>query len=803
MKIAEDAVETFSLGQKEVSVARIQASAKAFEILSSSLYSNNVLAIIRELSANAKDSHKAAGTPEKPFDIQLPNRLDPQFKVRDYGTGMAHEFVMTRLNTYFDSTKNDSNEEIGGFGLGIKSGFSYTSSYMIVTYDGTTRRVYAFQIGSGGLPEISFLAETPSDEPRGVELSIPVMDKDYDRFRDEAIEALTFYDPKPNIAGVDKSVFDIKPMFEGTGWKIYKNPGRLKNENYVEMGNVIYPVIEDNDPYNEARHYRSHRRGGGADMIMVYSAGIGEIDITPNREQIKLTDRSKERIKKFEEVVTKELMATIQGWLDKETGTVWAVLGGQTVRRIHDQSYFFESRKVDLKKLTYKGYSIMNSSFSYKEKSPAAEHVARAHILQEQYGDIRMNEHRMAHYGITVDSRHSTDVGVIIGSPGWTAKLTATGAKQLMKQTCKTLYLLDVKAENVDEVIAGINKTIPDFSANIFKWDDFKAGIKAAKVENDYFVYDLKDSNSRYHSQGEKKPFDIKNFSKKKTIYYGTFKPRANNLKDNYYNRETTRVEEIFRHCYDETYDELIATMNGEKVVYAFLESQVKELEAAGYKLVDFVKTLEAMLHNVAIEFAASRPTITLKEYLKPLTDKNPEISVSTFYKAVKAWTRALGMEDEYQLLLMLNDPSSSSYRSSANDNLFRHVFKLTIKDYVKKHNLKPAKPTSNQFAKDLVTKAPLVSFLITRYSVKEVIDYVKKEVGVPANTVAVKPGLLAKNKLPPVSTPSLVVTTPAPDVTAPTMRKPKPRSVVVTKIDPATLTPCGANWITPAVTKP
>src|SRR3546814_4559802 len=39
MKIAEENVETFSLGQKEVSVARIQASAKAFEILSSSLRS--------------------------------------------------------------------------------------------------------------------------------------------------------------------------------------------------------------------------------------------------------------------------------------------------------------------------------------------------------------------------------------------------------------------------------------------------------------------------------------------------------------------------------------------------------------------------------------------------------------------------------------------------------------------------------------------------------------------------------------------------------------------------------------------
>ena len=764
MKIAEETVETFSLGQKEVSVARIQASAKAFEILSSSLYSNNVLAIIRELSANAKDSHKAAGIPEKPFDIQLPNKLDPSFKVRDYGVGMDHQFVMTRLNTYFDSTKNDNNEEIGGFGLGIKSGFSYTSSYMIVTFDGTTRRVYAFQIGSGGLPEISFLAETPSDEPRGVELSIPVMDKDYDRFREEAIEALTFYEPKPNISGVDKSAFDIEPLFQGTGWKIYKNPGRLKNENYVEMGNVIYPVIDENN--DERNYYRRHRRGA-ADMIMVYSAGIGEIDITPNREQIKLTDRSKERIKKFEETVTEELMATIQGWLDKETGTLWEVLRGDTVRRIHDQSYFFESRKVDLKKLKYKGYQIMSSEFRYTDKSPAADKVVRCHTLQESYSDIRMQEHKLSYHGIQVSARHSESMGIVIGTPGWTAKLTQAGARRLMKKTKKVLYLLDVKAADVAAVTDALNKVIPDFADCIYNWDDFKSGIKAAKEENDYYTYDLSDSNNRYYNEGNKKEFDIANFDKKKTIYYGTFKPRANNLKDYHHGRESTRVQDILRSCYDETYDEILAKLNGENVVYAFLETQVKALKDAGFTLVDFVTTLEDLLHQVAVEFAAERPTMTLKEYLKPLQEKNPEISISTFYKAVKRWARECGMEDEYQLLLKLNDPSSSSYRASANDQLFRQIHKMTIKEYVKKHNLKPAKQTSNQFAVDLRDKAPLLSYLITRYSVPDVIDYVKKEV-------------------------AGIVKTPAPAATvkAPPKRQPKPQPVMVAKIDPMTMAP-------------
>lgn len=40
---------------------KIQASAKAFEILSSNIYTNKVRAVIREYNCNAYDAHVAAG----------------------------------------------------------------------------------------------------------------------------------------------------------------------------------------------------------------------------------------------------------------------------------------------------------------------------------------------------------------------------------------------------------------------------------------------------------------------------------------------------------------------------------------------------------------------------------------------------------------------------------------------------------------------------------------------------------------------------------------------------------------------
>ena len=89
---------------------RIKASAKAFGILSSGLYQNKVRAIIRELSCNAVDSHVAAGKSGTPFDIHLPNSLEPWFSIRDYGTGLSHEQVINIYTTYFESSKTDSND---------------------------------------------------------------------------------------------------------------------------------------------------------------------------------------------------------------------------------------------------------------------------------------------------------------------------------------------------------------------------------------------------------------------------------------------------------------------------------------------------------------------------------------------------------------------------------------------------------------------------------------------------------------------------------------------------------------------
>ena len=110
---------------------KIDATAKAFAILSDSLYSNKIKAVVREISTNAYDAHVAAGCPDKPFYVQIPTKLDTTFAVRDYGTGLSHDDCFGLYTTYFRSDKTDSNKAVGCLGLGSKSPFAYTDQFLV------------------------------------------------------------------------------------------------------------------------------------------------------------------------------------------------------------------------------------------------------------------------------------------------------------------------------------------------------------------------------------------------------------------------------------------------------------------------------------------------------------------------------------------------------------------------------------------------------------------------------------------------------------------------------------------------
>ena len=226
----------------EIGEFRIRNSAKAFNILSSGLYANKVRAIIRELSCNAIDSHTAAGKKDTPFDVHLPNQLEPHFSIRDYGTGLTHDQVTNIYTTYFESTKTASNEFIGALGLGSKSPFSYTDNFTVTAIKDGREGIYTAFINEQGVPSIALMMEEQSTEPNGVEVKFSVNDRyDFDKFRQEARSVYKWFKQRPVVSGVDKFEF---PEITYETENIIPGVHSVKDgrTTYAIMGNIAYPI---------------------------------------------------------------------------------------------------------------------------------------------------------------------------------------------------------------------------------------------------------------------------------------------------------------------------------------------------------------------------------------------------------------------------------------------------------------------------------------------------------------------------------------------------------------------------------
>lgn len=285
-------IERSNLGQE--GNFSIKASAKAFSILSSGLYSNKILAIIRELSCNAYDSHVAASKKQIPIQIHLPNTLEPYFAVRDFGTGLSHEDIMTLYTTYFESTKTNSNDYIGALGLGSKSPFSYTDSFTVTSFVDGNKKVYNAFLNEHGVPSIVVLLEEKTEEINGIEVKLSVKVNDYNSFKHETFKFCEYFTPLPVILGIDPKLVETiqkpKYLLEGNGWAIRSNDYYSSSgESRAIQGQVCYTGLRNwND--ESTQELRDLKQLLHLPIDLFFK--IGEVDVAASREQLSFDKRT-------------------------------------------------------------------------------------------------------------------------------------------------------------------------------------------------------------------------------------------------------------------------------------------------------------------------------------------------------------------------------------------------------------------------------------------------------------------------------------------------------------------------------
>ena len=267
---------------------KIKASARAFKILSG-FYSDPVLAIPRELGANAWDSHVSAENTDRMFEVHAPNTLEPWFSIRDFGIGLSAEAVDQIYTTYFESTKTNDNESDGCMGLGSKTPFNYTENFTVTSWFNGLKHVYNCFIDQSGAPNILQMGKEMSTEHNGVEIKFGVKPADISMFVEKIRQAYAPFRFRPIIKGAKIEYPETKTLYQGTGWALRDKGDRYNHESRAFMGNYSYPIntnslFSGRATYGDKEYTKVSQllNNGSVDLYF----DIGDLEVAPNKEQL-------------------------------------------------------------------------------------------------------------------------------------------------------------------------------------------------------------------------------------------------------------------------------------------------------------------------------------------------------------------------------------------------------------------------------------------------------------------------------------------------------------------------------------
>jgi hypothetical protein len=287
-------------------------------ILRDTLYSDKVLAVIREYSANAWDAHREVGKKDVPIKVMIPTSMAPTLVIQDYGPGLSHDDVFHVYTQYGASTKRNSDEAVGMLGIGSKSGFAYSDSFTIVSCHGGVRRTYVAVLDKSEEGAINLLFEEPCGDETGVAIQVAVRQEDVGEFHEKARKLFQFFEPRPDI-NIDLPLQAEPKAVLPNGTLFDRGQGM---EGWVAvMGCVPYRInLEQlrgiDTPDGKLADYARYVSG-------VIYFNIGEVQINASREELKYNAPTKHAIIKKLNAVVDDYVHHVLDGITKGDFTPW------------------------------------------------------------------------------------------------------------------------------------------------------------------------------------------------------------------------------------------------------------------------------------------------------------------------------------------------------------------------------------------------------------------------------------------------------------------------------------------------
>ena len=366
LKQSED-FKSYKFGIKAEGLSHI------FNVLRNQLYSDKTLAVVREYSCNAFDAHVEAGRGDEPIEISLPTRMNPNFSVRDFGLGLSEKDIQNIYANYGESTKRNTNAQIGQLGLGCKSGFAYGDNFVIISYQNGCKTTYNAFIDPSQVGQISKMQVEKTKERDGIEIVVPVKDGDADNFVEKAQDLFKFWSIKPIVKGSKLNLDRGAVALEGEGWLVrqvessrYGSYNR-NDSTYAIMGNIAYPIEEYSvdfaakvDDEDDAATLRSMASSG-----LEIQFEIGELEISASREALQYTDYTQKQIIKKLKDVRQQMVQQVTTNLTNADSMYEAK---KTYGQVFDYgSPLYRFSSLFKGKVVYKGKPVGSDAFSLND----------------------------------------------------------------------------------------------------------------------------------------------------------------------------------------------------------------------------------------------------------------------------------------------------------------------------------------------------------------------------------------------------------------------------------------------------
>lgn len=280
-------------------------------ILSTNLYSKPEQSFLREIVCNAIDAQVEAKSEEPAIITFMHDAQDNNviIAIRDYGTGISPKRFQEIYLNIGSSTKRESNDYIGSFGIGRFSALACASMVHITSYyEG--KEYHYIMLKNASKVNIDLIDVNDTNEPNGVEVKIKVDNvKNY-------VQSLRYLWFIPNVYVNNVSVTAWWGQFDAFNQRVlmhaktfaFNNAG-LPTGLYVLHGNILYRVDNEQVPKFVTEN--------SEDLEEIYQKvipkfNIGELEVTPNREQLLYSDKTLKALAEKYELVHDEVVELIQ-----------------------------------------------------------------------------------------------------------------------------------------------------------------------------------------------------------------------------------------------------------------------------------------------------------------------------------------------------------------------------------------------------------------------------------------------------------------------------------------------------------